>query len=71
MYIQHGLIRGAHGRVTNHINMLADISGFGRHFDGQNSEYRFAMRNLLIMIDDRHVEHAQSLPNCDETQFAE
>lgn len=44
------------GGVTNHINVLADISGFSRHF-GAKFQILLRYANLLITVRNRHVEH--------------
>lgn len=46
-----------HRRVTNHINMLADISGFSCHFA---AKFQILLRyaNLLITVSNHHIGHA-------------
>lgn len=46
-----------HKRVTNHISMLADISGFSCHF-GAKFHILHVYVNLLITVGNRHVGHA-------------
>lgn len=46
-----------HRRVTNHINMLADISGFSCHF-GAKFQILLRYANLLITTSNHHVGHA-------------
>jgi len=44
------------GGITNHINVLADISGFSRHF-GAKFQILLRYANLLITVRNRHVDH--------------